>query len=350
MLLSLELENVFSIKKIKLDFVKARYTYKQDMIYNDLAINPLAIYGFNGSGKSSLFKAMAFLSSFWQKGPNMELEHNYLLEQQLLKEKNSEPYLLSKFSLKFKLENNIYLYNLVICDKEVAKEELIENEFKLFERIGNKYLLSIYNNSYNETKLKDKSLFLELNDFNLVYDYLKDINVVLDDRISSQTNVLKNKNIYDLFYKYQKEINDLLSDIPGSNNFSITKENFNYQLIYNNNYLTIDKMSKGLFNINMLFSLILASPRGSLLFVDDLDSNLHPFVLNKILTLIKEKDIQLIFSSHNTHLMQYLRPDQIYLVGFNGVYSSYKRLSEMKDSIREINNIEKMYLAYAFKA
>ena len=48
--------------------------------------------------------------------------------------------------------------------------------------------------------------------------------------------------------------------------------------------------------------------------------------------------------------MQYLRPDQIYLVGFNGVYSSYKRLSEMKDSIREINNIEKMYLAYAFKA
>ena len=297
-----------------------------------IEIKPIVfLTGVNGSGKSSLFKAMAFLSSFWQKGPNMELEHNYLLEQQLLKEKNSEPYLLSKFSLKFKLENNIYLYNLVICDKEVAKEELIENEFKLFERIGNKYLLSIYNNSYNETKLKDKSLFLELNDFNLVYDYLKDINVVLDDRISSQTNVLKNKNI-------------------GSNNFSITKENFNYQLIYNNNYLTIDKMSKGLFNINMLFSLILASPRGSLLFVDDLDSNLHPFVLNKILTLIKEKDIQLIFSSHNTHLMQYLRPDQIYLVGFNGVYSSYKRLSEMKDSIREINNIEKMYLAYAFKA
>ena len=183
-----------------------------------------------------------------------------------------------------------------------------------------------------------------------VYDYFSHFSIILDDRTISIAYALKNKNIYDLFYKHQKEINDITSDILGAYNYEIIKDKYNYLLKYDDNYLPITKLSRGTFNLNLIITLILTSPKGNIIFIDDLDTNLHPFTLEKILNLSKEKQIQLVFSSHNTHFMQYLRPDQIYIVSFNGEESKFKRLSEFKENIREINNIEKMYLAYAFKA
>ena len=351
MILKLKLINVFSIGEVELDFNRARYAYKKDMILNDIVVNPLAIYGFNGSGKSSLFKSLASFISFFDYDNNYEFENNYLLEQKAKKENNNYPYLISKFIISFKLDNDLYDFEMQVCNKEIIKEELIKNNLKILERIGNKYLLYSYYNSYKETKVLNKSIILiEKENLKEVYDYFSHFSIILDDRTISIAYALKNKNIYDLFYKYQKEINDITSDILGAYNYEIIKDKYNYLLKYDDNYLPITKLSRGTFNLNLIITLILTSPKGNIIFIDDLDTNLHPFTLEKILNLSKEKQIQLVFSSHNTHFMQYLRPDQIYIVSFNGEESKFKRLSEFKENIREINNIEKMYLAYAFKA
>ena len=49
-----------------------------------------------------------------------------------------------------------------------------------------------------------------------------------------------------------------------------------------------------------------------------------------------------------TNILQYLRPDQIYFAKWNKGYSKLLRLSNIYPNIREVNNIEKMYLASVF--
>lgn len=347
MLLKLTIENAFSIKKLELDFTKARYAYRSDMIYNDTIVNPIVLYGYNGSGKSSLFKAMAFLASFFLEGDNYPLEINYLLEQQAVKEKQSN-YLFSSFKLTFKIANLVYNYNL-LYNHEFIKEELDENNKHLLVRINDIYTTYLYHEEMNKVKNPNKSVLLELSSIMpLVYDFLSNISVVLDNRINTVAKVLANHNLYDLFLEHQKDIVDILKDFPLIPSFEIVKKNFKYELKFENNYLPVTYLSKGSFNICLILSLLLTSPSNSLLFIDDLDSNLHPFILERIIKLANEKEIQLIFSSHNTHIMQLLRPDQIYFASFSNLASSYKRLSDLKENIREINNIEKMYLSYVF--
>jgi hypothetical protein len=47
--------------------------------------------------------------------------------------------------------------------------------------------------------------------------------------------------------------------------------------------------------------------------------------------------------------MQEFRPDQIYFSRWKNGDSYYCRLSNIYDNIREINNIEKMYLSNTFE-
>lgn len=347
MLLKLKLENVFSIKKAEIDFTKARYLYKSNMLYNDLIVNPIAIYGYNSSGKSSIFKTMAFLTSFLLEGDNYPLEVNMLEAAKKIKEKQ-EGYSTSYFRLYFKIDNDYYEYNLAYNNAYI-KEELIQNNKMLINRILDTYTIYFYEGRAAKTKLINKSILLELKDkITTVYDYLSNISIILDNRINTITKILTNKNIYDLFYENQEAIYNSLNELPFVLNFKIVKDKYTYQLEYDNNYLPISYLSKGTFNVFLIMSLILSSPKNSLLFIDDLDSNIHPFILDRIINLANDNNIQLVFSSHNTHLMQMLRPDQIYFASFNESHSSYKRLSDIKDNIREINNIEKMYLSYVF--
>ena len=61
MITSIEIKNINSIKDCRLNFEKAKYKYKEDMIFNTNFVNPIGIYGTNGSGKSSLLKAFYYL-------------------------------------------------------------------------------------------------------------------------------------------------------------------------------------------------------------------------------------------------------------------------------------------------
>ena len=43
-----------------------------------------------------------------------------------------------------------------------------------------------------------------------------------------------------------------------------------------------------------------------------------------------------------------LRPDQIFFANWRNGFSNYKKLSDIYPNIREVNNIEKMYLSNVF--
>ncbi len=344
MLLKIELENVFSIKKMTLNLTKGRYLYKSNMVY-DQVVNPLVIYGHNGSGKSSFFKAMAFFRSFISKGDNYPLEYNLLEASKAIKRHNSE-YLLSKFEFDFKFNNKICSYILVMREDEVVSEEIFLGNEVLIYRTGEEYFINLYNKTNLKVKNKSKSVLLEhKNDFRELYDYLSNFSVVLDNRMNTISNIFEETKVYDLFIEYQNEIAKIYHELPFIPSFEIVKKNNEYLLKIGGEYLPINYMSKGSFNAYLIMSLILATPSNSVLFIDDLDTNIHPFVLEKMISLVIDKRIQLIFSSHNTHLMTIFRPDQIYFARLVDTSSIFKRLSDFKENIREINNIEKMFLS-----
>jgi len=107
-------------------------------------------------------------------------------------------------------------------------------------------------------------------------------------------------------------------------------------------------ISDGMLAINKILSIMINLDRNSLLVIDGIERNLHPFTVLHLIKEAQKREIQLIFTSHNTSLMQEFRPDQIYFARHNKGSSYYFRLSSIYDNIREINNIEKMYLSNTF--
>ena len=107
-------------------------------------------------------------------------------------------------------------------------------------------------------------------------------------------------------------------------------------------------ISSGMQNQSVMLSMLLSLPENSVLFIDEIEDALHPLTILDFLKVAQEKHIQLIFSSHNTFILQKLRPDQIFFANWKNGYSSYKKLADIYPNIREINNIEKMYLSSLF--
>lgn len=112
--------------------------------------------------------------------------------------------------------------------------------------------------------------------------------------------------------------------------------------------LNLSYISTGMLSQSILLSLVLSLPKNAVLFVDELDFALHPETIKSFLDVIRDKKIQLVFTSHNTNVMQSLRPDQLYFANWAKGFSTYKRLSKIYPNIREVNNIEKMYLSSIF--
>jgi AAA15 family ATPase/GTPase len=129
------------------------------------------------------------------------------------------------------------------------------------------------------------------------------------------------------------------------------EKNLEFSLDNGNIYLPEVLMSNGMKAHSTILSTILSAPKGSLIIVDELERSLHPFVAKQFVEEMNSKfDIQMIFSSHNTNLLQSMRPDQIIFSKWNAdeSTSTYWKLSEVYPKIREINNIEKMYYGGQF--
>lgn len=91
--------------------------------------------------------------------------------------------------------------------------------------------------------------------------------------------------------------------------------------------------------------------RGGLLLIDEIERELHPILVNYVVSKFQSKrsnpnGAQLIFSTHNTELMnlEYMRKDQIYLADKNSEDGVSKLYSISDFSTRTTDNIRKGYL------
>ena len=104
----------------------------------------------------------------------------------------------------------------------------------------------------------------------------------------------------------------------------------------------------------LLCRLLSALSKGSIAVIDELDNDLHPHMLPKILDLFKFEHTnpyhaQLIFSCHTPEILDALQKHQVYLVEKNDLHSEAWRLDEVV-GIRADDNLYAKYQAGALGA
>lgn len=376
MLKKIIIKNINSINICDLDFKKGNYQYLENNVLEDV-VNPIAIYGHNGSGKTSFFNSIASLINLMVE-PAESLTpfvvNNFLFEEYFKSIKNKSAknsYIAGSIELFFSIKDDDYSYFI-----ETTRHGYISNEYL---KKGDEFVINrnrkeflFYNKHFS---CEDKYLVpalrqlasTEINDVLIqsCYSFISSftfVNLPFINRGGFVTSKLfKNMNVYDLIVDHSDEVKNILKNYNEFPIYSIKKResiesNNNpqsqFSLVFDEKdfkgELPFEMVSAGMKSQSVLLSIISSMPEHGVLFVDELEQGLHPSTIKSFLDVVKEKDVQLIFSSHNTYILQLLRPDQIYFAKWNKGFSNYARLSKIYQNIRAINNIEKMYLSSVF--
>ncbi len=374
MLKKIIINNINSIKTCELDFKKGNYQFLEENTINDIA-NPIALYGHNGSGKTSVFKSIASLIDFMVQPIEFLapfIVNNFLFEEYKKDKEKNENKIIGSIELFFSLDDVDYDYYLETSRLGyISREFLKKNNELVINRDKNGYIynkksFSFDNMSFLVPAIR-KLASSEINDeivqkcFSFISSFTF-VNLPFINRGAFVTSKMyKTTSINELLVNYSDEVKEILKNYNEFPIYSIKKKtslnssndpNAAFCLkIEGENFkgeLPFEMISAGMRSQSVLLSILLSMPKNGVLFVDELEQALHPSAIASFLKVVKEKKIQLVFSSHNTYILQLLRPDQVYFAKWYNGFSKYARLSKIYPNIREINNMEKMYLSSVF--
>ena len=374
MLTYIKVININSIDSCEIDFTKDKYKFLEENLIGNY-VNPIALYGHNGSGKSSLLKAISYLIGLMTDPvDNLApfIVNNFKFVKFISDSRNGKSDkndIIRSIELHFTIDGKNFEYYISTSSLRVIEKEYLKmNDEVIFER-------NEKSEKYHESKTYFGDLRSKLiptlrylasekvndNDIQSVYKFITSFAFV-DLPMQMAGNFVKSKlflnmSRQDLLVKRSSEVKNILKDYDEFPLYDVVKiENPDpsiqngYYVKYDGieGYMPFDMLSTGMLNQSTMLSILVSLPDNSVLFVDELEQALHPSAIISFLKVVKEKKIQLVFSSHNTHILQTLRPDQIYFANWKNGKSTLKRLSKIYPNIREINNIEKMYLSTVF--
>lgn len=359
----------------------------EDMInINGINLLPfLTIYGSNASGKSTIIDAFYFMARAVIRTYDSNILEDFNVVPFIFSRKTvNEP---STFEVFINLSNYEYRYGFSATREGIKEEWLYQKKFvkntrskekMIFEREDNNIVFdSEYNNFIEYISLiNNKTLLLSflgrkgIKIFNEIYnwfyqiDYIRDV-VNEDYSLTKSINILYNdKEIYNKFMNIIKEVDPCLKDveiiekegIDQKKYFEVSGKHIGIDAKYEEYHLPLLGESSGIVKLIKILPIIIKSLMvGSLLFVDELDTKLHPLLFKKIVSMYSDKSInkkhaQLIFTTHNTYLLNSndSRRDQIMFAcknnfGKSKVYS----LAEFK-KIRCDADYQKKYFEGAF--
>lgn len=338
-----------------------------------------AIYGSNGGGKSNFIEAMQFMKDAIHNSFSESLKKDedrgrtdYYFKLSSLTE--NEP---SFFEISFLKNDAIYRYGFEILGFEIVSEWLfkkIDTETPLFERKGNNFKINSKGFSEGNKYKKDVNsnvLFLSYlaqnnaKESSNVVEWFFNVNVIsgLDDsNHKNATSLLLTKS-----KKFKAWLNLAVRFLEISNiDTTKDKDLVTYHNKFDENNIIIDSVAfdfetdesqgtrKLIYLLGALYDTLL---HGKILFIDELDSKLHPNLTKKILEFFHKfnfKNSQFIFTAHDAILLDkdLLRRDQIWFVDRNKFGSS--ELYSMSDFdatvVRNTSDFRKKYLESVFGA
>ena len=340
------------------------------------ALNALAIYGANGSGKSNLLLAMGLLDKLVHLSARSSSTTKLPFDPFLLREGwESKP---TKFEITFIINEDKYRYGVEFYKDEIASEWLyrksLGREVALFLRKGDtidpssgfKGNVKVIDAAIEATR--PNALFLSTCDMlnveeaKLVFQWFKHFNNIdgidtEDEEIRTVTmwdNEIDRQNITEYLLRLnlgftrinivrkdfdEKELpenmseslrSELIKKLSGSQGYSIRS----YHQIYSTEGSKTDneigwnfneRESKGTIKALHLSGPILwALKNGGVLIIDEIEAKMHPLLTLDTINMFLNKETnpnnaQLIFATHDTNLLSYsdLRRDQIYFTEKN---------------------------------
>jgi len=389
MLLQVRIKNYRSIgDEIILDMAAGNGRDHPNFLHekNGVKILPIAaIYGSNASGKSNIIKAISAIIF------NIKMSHTYGEKDFFL----TTPYLYNDTLVASPTEFEIFIvigdvefqYGFIATINEIIEEWLYTRKMskhetkhnKILERKNNEFAYINKYKKFNEfddliTKKTLALSFIGNKNINHDIDFsnlFKWFNFAIPSDYDSavETNTISqvyfnNKDFKNKFIKFINEFDSSIDDI-------IIKENKDENGIkkyaaytkHGKNEYPFEIESDGTKKLYRLFVLFdwLLTLRSGLLIYDELDINLHPLILRRIVNMFHDKEInkmgsQLIFTSHNLIVLDRheLRRDEIWFAekdkrGFTNLYS-LDAFKIYEKAVRSDMDFSKNYLAGRFGA
>lgn len=350
-LLNLKLNGIKNIEKeIEIDF------YKKDLKnFSPINYNVKGIFGPNGIGKTAILKSIEIIKNivinnyYLTDSENLNLLHKLInkntkkmnVEITFLNfnnKKNDKKYIyyveleikhndifISKESIKTENKSKELIIELgqILNNSLFENSTLIENNSK--NLLNKRSILNIIKDFEKDNLLKDndKETFVNLFNFfqNLYiktdryqYNMLDVINLTdIDDRYDMR--IPKKKGILEILKKdFERKTKFLKLFKKDLSSISFVKKDdsdyYYLNIFFNYNDLEISYSfeSQGIKLLFILHSYLDKILNGGIVLIDEIDSSIHDVYLNKIIEFFSEEGKgQLIFTSHNTTLLNTLR-------------------------------------------
>ena len=383
--LSFKNEAVFSMTAAKDKTLQETHTFSNDD--KQILLKSGVIYGANASGKSNVFKALIFMKELVLNS------HNFVRSQKIL---GFLPFLLdveskkenSSFEVTFFYKNIRFRYGFELNENKIESEwfytKQLKKEVLMFDRTAQTFT---FGNSFKDGKTfapmaKENTLFLSLcaqlndeitgfviewfmNNLNIlssVYSNLfSGFTVVrlMDDEFKNKVlEMLKNADIgIDDLVVEKKSSSELKAlGVPTELLGNKNEDFFTIKSIHNfdGGSVAFDFNSQESHGSQKFFEfsgpIIDTLEYGKVLFVDELDLSLHPYLSEYLLKLFHSPktnphNAQLVFSAHDTNLLdkELLRRDQVWFTQ-KSLKNDSELYSLVEYSPRNSEAIEKNYL------
>ncbi len=368
------------------------------------------IYGFNGSGKSNIFKAIISMQQILTLSPiiatnnqqildNSQINYEVSGQRNYFKFKEEYKELPTKYSIVVKIDGVQYYYSFEVLNKKIVSETL-------YKKLRRKELLINRTSEYHEDILvrgefksfegfkatvKENVLCLSMamflnNELAIrLYEEIESINVINMAALNTTQGFEEelDKEELDLYTSFIKYADSTIKKI----NVSLEQEEVNKKIQLSNDFesrefvirnLKVDVESvHNVYKENKVFreetlpflqfesngtvklfgilpALFRALRTGGTIFVDEIENGLHPNLTRILVDLFYNKKInpynaQLICSTHDVLLLKNnIRRDQVWFLHKNKYgESKIKRLSKFP-GVRTSDDIAKKYLNDAF--
>lgn len=385
MLIEFKFKNVFSFKEDASILMTAVKSFKEltdtNIIATDRGFDLLkaaAVYGANGSGKSNFIDAFglfhdiifnSFRDSLAKEGQRRIQFNQFRLNTASMNEN-------SMFEVSFIHDEYIYRYGFEIYGFAIKKEWLYrkqERESLLFSRDLQEF--EINKESFPEgqkykEEVNENVLFLShLAQYNqpvtkhiLGWFFTATlVNGLADDHIEYTARLLRQNEGFKSFAATMLKYLEISNIEAGEKDGEI----ITYHKRYDENNLLVDSIpfdaqleSVGTQKlIGLLGPIYYTIKNGGVLFVDELDSKLHPNLTRKLVMLFQEfnfTNAQIIFTAADVTLLdkKLLRRDQIWFVEKNqfGVSELYSMSEFSSDAVRNTSDFASKYLNNVFGA
>ncbi len=359
-------ENEFSLIADKVNEHKT-YTFVEEK-YNLLKSS--VVYGANASGKSNFFEAIDFFINYIknshknQSGKIIDI-NNFKLST----ETENEP---TGFEMTFIIDKQMYRYGFSLTKNFIDKEWLYsrpnKREIKLFERDKQKIVrgnsfkevkkvddmtkentlflsvlaqwnsdtakkviewfnkIHILHSNYNVSSSFTASLLLNPERKNKILDYLKTADIGIENLNASEKD-FDTSTVPDYIRKQiEDEIKEKLPETLKVLEVTSKHKKYNEkkEVVGTVNFDFEHEESEGTKKYFSLIGPIIDTlEKGNLLFIDEIDTRLHPLIIEYIVDLFNcdsnKNNAQIVFSTHNTNILRKdkLRRDQVWFVEKN---------------------------------